>query len=148
MLIIGFVIKVSRLRSTFFYPYPPIVLKFRFSSTMLGKPSVQEIQPCKSSVGINAVQLSVSQSSEICRRVQSSQATKVTNMKVFAGLVLLVSTSVAFPQAKSGCGTNERGVARKPGDNWQEQCNRCRCLESGVPGCTKKFCGSIPGLCK
>ena len=115
---------------------------------MLGKPSVQEIQPCKSSVGINAVQLVVSQSSEICRRVQSSQATKVTNMKVFAGLVLLVSTSVAFPQAKSGCGTNERGVARKPGDNWQEQCNRCRCLESGVPGCTKKFCGSIPGLCK
>merc|ERR1711963_449226 len=84
--------------------------------------------------------------SEICRRVQSSQATKVTNMKVFACLVLLVSTSVAFPQAKSGCGTNERGVARKPGDNWQEQCNRCRCLESGVPGCTKKFCGSIPGL--
>merc|ERR1711872_649698 len=84
--------------------------------------------------------------SEICRRVQSSQATKVTNMKVFACLVLLVSASVAFPQAKSGCGTNERGVARKPGDNWQEQCNRCRCLESGVPGCTKKFCGSIPGL--
>merc|ERR1712198_586671 len=53
--------------------------------------------------------------SEICRRVQSSQATKVTNMKVFAGFVLLVSASVAFPQAKSGCGTNERGVARKPG---------------------------------
>jgi len=27
-----------------------------------------------------------------------------------------------------------------PGDSWQEDCNRCRCLSSGIPGCTKKLC--------
>ena len=36
----------------------------------------------------------------------------------------------------------------RPVDNWKEDCNRCRCLAAGVPGCTKKFCGGFPSLCK
>jgi len=64
-------------------------------------------------------------------------------MKLIECLIFTVSASVAFPQAKSGCGVDEQGVARKSGDSWQEECNRCRCLPSGVPGCTKKLCGTI-----
>merc|ERR1711915_201731 len=47
---------------------------------------------------------------------------------------------------QESCGVDEQGEVRKPGDNWQEECNRCRCLPSGVPGCTKKLCGSVPGF--
>jgi len=32
-----------------------------------------------------------------------------------------------------------------PGDSWQEDCNRCRCLSSGIPACTKKLC-SVPAI--
>ena len=67
-------------------------------------------------------------------------------MKIIECLICTVSASVAFPQAKSGCGVDELGVARKSGDSWQEECNRCRCLPSGVPGCTKKLCGSVLGF--
>merc|ERR1711892_1326765 len=59
--------------------------------------------------------------------------------------VLVVGAS-AFPQSQSGCGADERGAPRQPGDNWQEACNRCRCLASGRPGCTRKFCGDFPSL--
>merc|ERR1711892_491703 len=52
--------------------------------------------------------------------------------------VLVVGAS-AFPQSQSGCGADDRGALRQPGDNWQEACNRCRCL-----GCTRKFCGDFP----
>ena len=64
-------------------------------------------------------------------------------MNIIQCLIFIVSASVAFPQAKSGCGVDEQGVVHKPGDSWQEECNRCRCLPSGVPGCTKKLCGTI-----
>merc|ERR1712008_120507 len=59
--------------------------------------------------------------------------------------VLVVGAS-AFPQSQSGCGADDRGALRKPGDSWQEACNRCRCLASGRPGCTRKFCGDFPSL--
>merc|ERR1711892_349413 len=59
--------------------------------------------------------------------------------------VLVVGAS-AFPQSQSGCGADDRGALRKPGDSWQETCNRCRCLASGRPGCTRKFCGDFPSL--
>jgi len=45
---------------------------------------------------------------------------------------------------KASCGVDEKGVARTAGDSWKEDCNQCRCLESGVPGCTRRFCGSNP----
>jgi len=61
-------------------------------------------------------------------------------------LCLVVLGVGAFPQAENGCGVDERGVLRQPGDNWQEDCNRCRCLTAGIPGCTKKFCGSFPTI--
>merc|ERR1711915_100215 len=67
------------------------------------------------------------------------------SMKALLCLTLVATTATAFPQSKSGCGRNERGVLRKPGDIWDEQCNQCRCLNSGVPGCTRKFCESNPG---
>ena len=66
---------------------------------------------------------------------------------LFFFCVVIIGAS-AFPQAENGCGVNERGVLRQPGDNWQEDCNRCRCLAAGVPGCTKKFCGGFPSLGK
>merc|ERR1712008_646450 len=59
---------------------------------------------------------------------------------------VLVFGASAFPQSQSGCGADERGALRKPGDNWQEACNRCRCLASGRPGCTRKFFGDFPSL--
>merc|ERR1712228_291502 len=67
------------------------------------------------------------------------------NMKVLLCLAIVISTITSFPQSKTGCGVNERGVVRRPGDIWDEQCNQCRCLRSGVPGCTRKFCESNPG---
>jgi len=42
------------------------------------------------------------------------------------------------------CGSDERGVPRVVGDTWQEDCNRCRCTDNLVPGCTKRFCGAFP----
>merc|ERR1712008_647722 len=59
---------------------------------------------------------------------------------------VLIFGASAFPQSQSGCGADERGALRQPGDNWQEASNRCRCLASGRPGCTRKFCGDFPSL--
>jgi len=67
-------------------------------------------------------------------------------MRILFCLSILIIGAIAFRQAENGCGVNERGVLRQPGDNWQEDCNRCRCLAAGVPGCTKKFCGGFPSL--
>merc|ERR1712198_240734 len=36
-------------------------------------------------------------------------------------------------------------MGRVAGDTWMEDCNRCRCTENLLPGCTKRFC-NIPGL--
>ena len=49
---------------------------------------------------------------------------------------------------ESGCGADEGGVVRQPGDSWQEECNRCHCLASGRSGCTKQICGDLPSLGK
>ena len=49
---------------------------------------------------------------------------------------------------ESGCGADEGGVVRQPGDSWQEECNRCHCLASGRSGCTKQICGVLPSLGK
>merc|ERR1711892_67988 len=38
------------------------------------------------------------------------------------------------------------GSARKIGDSWLDDCNRCRCLKGFKPACTKKLCGSKQGL--
>jgi len=67
-------------------------------------------------------------------------------MKILFCLSVLIVWATAFPGAENGCGEDERGILRQPGDNWQEDCNRCRCLAAGVPGCTKKFCGGFPSL--
>jgi len=42
------------------------------------------------------------------------------------------------------CGSDERGIARVAGDTWQEDCNRCKCTDNLLPGCTKRFCGAFP----
>jgi len=56
-------------------------------------------------------------------------------------LSCLVTLAVALPQTSSNlCGTNERGAPRQAGDTWMDQCNRCRCTERLVPGCTRRFC--------
>jgi len=67
-------------------------------------------------------------------------------MKTFVFTFVIILSVKAFPQSENACGEDEAGVSRKPGDSWQEDCNRCRCLTSGIPGCTKKFCGVIPSL--
>ena len=41
------------------------------------------------------------------------------------------------------CGTDERGTVRQAGDTWQQDCNRCRCTDNLLPGCTKRFCGGF-----
>lgn len=54
---------------------------------------------------------------------------------------LLVSLGAALPQTSTNlCGNNERGAPRQAGDTWMEKCNRCRCTERLVPGCTRRFC--------
>jgi len=67
-------------------------------------------------------------------------------MKIFVFIFLIVISVRAFPQSENACGEDEAGVSRKPGDSWQEDCNRCRCLTSGIPGCTRKLCGVLPSL--
>jgi len=53
----------------------------------------------------------------------------------------LITVSTALPQTVTNlCGTNERGLARQAGDSWMEDCNRCRCSDKLLPGCTKRFC--------
>jgi len=59
--------------------------------------------------------------------------------------VCLIGVVVSFPQTTTNlCGTDERGVTRQAGDTWKEDCNRCRCTERLIPGCTKRFCGAFP----
>merc|ERR1711963_1263341 len=43
--------------------------------------------------------------------------------------------------AKKGCGVDENGRERQPGDSWKDDCNTCKCLSSGTPRCTRQFCG-------
>jgi len=58
----------------------------------------------------------------------------------------LLTLTAALPQSETNlCGTNDRGLPRVAGDTWMEDCNRCRCTENLLPGCTKRFC-NIPGL--
>jgi len=39
------------------------------------------------------------------------------------------------------CGVDvTSGKERRVGDQWTEECNTCRCLNSGVPACTKRIC--------
>jgi len=54
-----------------------------------------------------------------------------------AGYVSCVPAGQAGPD----CGVDDEGLRRQPGDSWQEECNRCRCLTTGVKGCTRRFCG-------
>ena len=63
-------------------------------------------------------------------------------------IILQADTDDVKLREKASCGVDERGVARSVGDSWKEDCNRCRCLESGVPGCTRRFCGLVPVLGK
>jgi len=57
----------------------------------------------------------------------------------------LAGSAWSLPQTGTNlCGTNERGFARQAGDTWQEECNRCRCTDNLLPGCTKRFCGPFP----
>jgi len=59
-------------------------------------------------------------------------------------LCLAVAVS-SFPQSGSNlCGSDENGVTRVAGDTWQEDCNRCKCTDNLLPGCTKRFCGVFP----
>jgi len=62
-------------------------------------------------------------------------------------IILCLAVAVSsLPQSGSNlCGSDERGVARVAGDTWQEDCNRCRCTDNLLPGCTKRFCGAFPG---
>ena len=69
-------------------------------------------------------------------------------MQSFVLLCVLVGGSAAAPQTVASCGVDDEGRARLPGDTWRDDCNRCRCLSSGIPGCTKKLCGSFPVISK
>merc|ERR1711923_405556 len=42
---------------------------------------------------------------------------------------------------EKGCGVDENGRERQPGDSWKDDCNTCKCLTSGTPRCTRQFCG-------
>merc|ERR1712013_285620 len=69
------------------------------------------------------------------------------HLRKFTIAVLLGTLTVtvrARPQSSGsggGCGVNRDGVSRQVGDSWsQDGCNNCRCLPSGVPGCTRRIC--------
>merc|ERR1711963_1201276 len=68
------------------------------------------------------------------------------HLRNFTAAVLLGTLAVtvrARPQSSGsgGCGVNRDGVSRQVGDSWsQDGCNNCRCLPSGVPGCTRRIC--------
>merc|ERR1719500_2408161 len=62
-------------------------------------------------------------------------------MKIFFCLIMLTLTATAA--AGEGCGVDEKGALRQPGESWQEDCNRCRCLASGVPACTRRICRDL-----
>ena len=66
-------------------------------------------------------------------------------IRVYIALCLALAVS-SFPQSGSNlCGSDERGVLRVAGDTWQQDCNRCRCTDNLLPGCTKRFCPLPPG---
>merc|ERR1712240_864835 len=71
---------------------------------------------------------------------RSRQEIRMLNILLYAILITCVSCVPAGDEGGS-CGSDERGLERQPGDSWQEDCNRCRCLSTGVKGCTRKFCG-------
>jgi len=68
------------------------------------------------------------------------------HLRKFTAAILLGTLAVtvrARPQSSGsgGCGVNRDGVSRQVGDSWsQDGCNNCRCLPSGVPGCTRRIC--------
>ena len=65
-------------------------------------------------------------------------------IRPYIALCLAVAVS-SFPQSGSNlCGSDENGVTRVAGDTWQEDCNRCKCTDNLLPGCTKRFCGVFP----
>merc|ERR1712002_362426 len=71
---------------------------------------------------------------------RSRQEIRMLNILLYAILITCVSCVPAGDEGGS-CGEDDEGLSRQPGDSWQEDCNRCRCLASGVKGCTRKFCG-------
>lgn len=72
-------------------------------------------------------------------------------MRLFLFFLPLLTTVFGAPQSSgitaTDCGLNPgTGLPRQPGDSWSpDGCNNCRCLNSGVPGCTKRFCDLQPG---
>jgi len=60
-------------------------------------------------------------------------------------LLCVLTATLAAPQTGGLCGVGEGGEERVPGESWQEDCNRCRCLSSGIPACTKKLC-TVPAI--
>jgi len=50
------------------------------------------------------------------------------------------------PANPAVCKNAINGEDRLEGENWTaaDGCNNCRCLKSGIPGCTKKFCLDKP----
>jgi len=59
-------------------------------------------------------------------------------------LLCVLGVVSCLPQTGTNlCGTDERGTVRQAGDTWQQDCNRCRCTDNLLPGCTKRFCGGF-----
>lgn len=69
-------------------------------------------------------------------------------LKSATTLLLLGTTAVLVrgrPQSanEGGCGIDREGVRRQVGDSWSpDGCNNCRCLPSGIPGCTRRICSN------
>ena len=45
------------------------------------------------------------------------------------------------------CGVDSSGQPRQVGDEWKEDCNTCRCGQTGLPGCTRRLCPQIQEVC-
>merc|ERR1711872_285432 len=60
-------------------------------------------------------------------------------MKTFFSLIFIFAI-IATVVGTTGCGKDERGSPRQPGDTWRQECNRCRCLVTRVPACTRRLC--------
>jgi len=43
--------------------------------------------------------------------------------------------------------TDSDGVSRLVGEEWEEECNSCKCNEGGLAGCTKKICSTANNGC-
>merc|ERR1712168_1616406 len=74
-------------------------------------------------------------------KLRGKEGIRRSKMKTFFLLILILAIiATVVGTTGEGCGKDERGSPRQPGDTWKKECNRCRCLVTRVPACTRRLC--------